>query len=274
MELVRRDFFTNVREFFLKVDRDNLFLLASSISYYSAVAIAPFLLILLSVTSLLGGNVQERVIKLASDSSPQVGQLIQLIIQNVNREVSFSSVSGIIGLGVLLFTASLVFLQIRYAFDVIYGHHERRGTSSFVHYLYERLFAMLVVYLAGLFLILTSTLPGLARLFGDNRELFLIGAFAINLLIYISMFWGIHFFIPSKRPKKRDAFFMAILSSFFFILGNTLLAIYFKEVATSSIYGAAGTLLVFLVWTYYSSLTLFLSVELYLFVKKNLQIRL
>ena len=235
-------------------------------------AIAPFLLVILSVASLIGGDTQTRVISLASDFSPEVGEMINLIIDNVNKGVNLSSLSGLIGLGILLFTASLVFIQIRYAFDVIYGYHEKRGQVTFLRYVYNRLFAMMVVFLAGIFLILSSLLPGIVRLFGNNETVLLYSAFAVNFLIFVAMFWGIHFFTPSERPPKRDALKMAVLSSIFFITGNTLLGIYFREVATGSIYGAAGALLIFLIWTYYSSFTLFLTVELFLFVKRTRKI--
>jgi len=51
-----------------------------------------------------------------------------------------------------------------------------------------------------------------------------------------------------------------------------LLGVYFRSVASSSIYGAAGSLLVFLIWSYYSSFTLFLSVELFLYFRKTKKI--
>ena len=87
------------------------------------------------------------------------------------------------------------------------------------------------------------------------------------------LFSGLHYFTPSRRPRKTHAFKMALLSSVFFMVGNVLLASYLKKVAADSVYGAAGTLLVFLLWTFYSSFTIFLSVEVFLFLKKLGRIR-
>lgn len=272
MELIRKNFKTRLIDFATKVTDDNLFLLASSISYYSALAIAPFLLILLGVASFIGGDYQSKILGLAEDFSPELGTMVKIIFENVNEGVDFASISGIIGIIVLLWTASLVFLQMRYAFDVIYGYYNDNPPKSVLAIVLERLFAMGFVCIAGLFMLISSSLPGVVRwFFGNNEQMILYqtGAFVINFLVYMAMFWGIHYIIPSKRPKKRDALRMAVLSSIFFIIGNVLLGFYFRSVASSSIYGAAGSLLIFLIWAYYSSFTLFLSSEIFLFYKRT-----
>lgn len=271
MELIRKSYRIRLIDLLTKVSDDNLFLLSSSISYYSALAIAPFFLILLGVVSIIGGDYQTKVLQLAGDFSPELGTMVKIIFENVNEGVNFGSISGLIGIVILLFTASLVFMQMRYAFDVIYGYYNFNPKKSIWVYLLERLIAMGFVFIAGIFLIASSTLPGVVRwFFGHNEQLFLYqtGAFVINFLVYVFMFWAIHFITPSQRPKKRDALRMAIISSIFFIIGNILLGYYFRGVAMSSIYGAAGSLLIFLIWTYYSSFTLFLSAEIFLFFKK------
>lgn len=267
MELQKKSKFDRLKNFFLKISEDNLFLLSSSISYYSAVAIAPFLLILLAVAALIGSNVQTKVTTLAGNFSPEFGHMVTIIFQNVNEGVDLSSVSGLVGVLILFFTASLVFLQMRYAFDVIYGHHENKGRQNIFQQILEKLFAMFVVFIAGVFLIVSSSLPGLLRVLIPEQDL--AGtAFIVNFFIYVVLFWGIHFFTPTIRPGKTEALKMSLLSSVFFIIGNVLIGIYFRNVATSSIYGAASTLLVFLIWTYYSSFTLFLSAEIFLYLKK------
>ncbi len=273
MELQIKGPAARIKDLCLKVYADNLFLLASSVSYYSAVALAPFLVIILAVASILGGDVQSRITAQAFDFSPQLGRMVAIIFENVHASdgphvYDLGSTSGLIGVGVLLFMASLVFLQIRYALDVIYGHHESRGSVSIWETILEKLFAMLVVIVAGIFLIISSSIPGLLRLLFPDQD-YGATAFFGNFVVNVLMFWGIHFFTPSRRPGKLRALEMGALSSIFFILGNLLLGIYFRTVATSSIYGAAGTLFIFLVWAYYTSFTLFLSVEIFEFLGRR-----
>lgn len=270
MELIKKTPLTRFKNLVDRVYEDNLFLLSSSVSYYSALAIAPFLLILLAVASLIGEDVQAKVIKLCTDFSPEMGTMTQIIFNNVNEGLDIGSFSGILGLVIILWTASLVFLQLRYSFDVIYRHHNPLAPISILGFIKERLFAMGVVVISGIFLIISATLPGLVAFYlkdHSNIVLYRIFAFLLNVFTYIITFWLIQFYAPSIKPRKRDAFHISVLSTIFFILGNLLLARYFKNVAVGSIYGAAASLLVFLIWVYYSSFTLFLSAEIFLFYK-------
>ncbi len=271
MEIVKKRFSTRVKDLGDKIYEDNLFLLSSSVSYYSALAIAPFLLIILAVASFIGDDVQNKVIGWASEFSPAVGRMIEIIFENVKEGVNIGSFSGVIGLIILFWTTSLVFIQMRYSMDVIYGFFDVKENKSIWTTLWDKVFAMFVVFMAGVFLIVTSSLPGVVQFFFRTDENLLVlrsMAILVNFFIYIWMFWCIHFFTPSKRPGKREALKMSVLSSLFFIIGNVLLGVYFRSVAGASIYGAAGSLLVFLIWTYYSSFTLFLSIEVFLYLKK------
>ena len=220
----------------------------------------------------MGVGVQGKIVEMASGFSPEVGKMIGLIFTNVNEGVNFGSISGIIGIVVLLSTASLVFLQMRYSFDVIYGYYNANASKTIWEVIKERIFAMLFVFMTGVFFVISTTLPGLVRYLipRGTEEFFLFQflAVAVNILIYVMMFWGVHYFVPSRKPKAIEALKMATMTSGFFIVGNLLLASYLKGVAANSIYGAAGSLLVFLTWTYYTSFTMFLSVEVFLYLRK------
>lgn len=270
MEQLKKNSAAKARSFINKISEDNLFLLASSVSYYSALAIAPFLLILLGVASFIGEDVQMQVTNWAAGISPAVGKMMDIIFDNVEEGVNVGSVSGLIGLVILFWTSSLVFLQLRYSMDVIYGNLLEHRPKSIWVIISDKLFAMLVVFLAGILLIIFSALPGVIHLFFSSQNIPMLRLFLIaaNFVIYTWMFWLIHYVTPTKRPKKHEAFKMGILSAFFFIVGNILLGLYFTTIACHSIYGAAASLLVFLIWCYYSSFTLFLSAEIFLYLKK------
>lgn len=278
MQLIKKTLTTRAKNLTDKILDDNLFLLSSSVSYYSALGLAPFLLIILGVASILGQNIQSQIIEQASRTfSPQVGEMIKLIFLNVNKGVSIGSISGIIGLVVLLSTASMVFLQFRYAFDVIYGYFNPHVKRSVWEIVFERLFAMFVIVGGAVLLIISFSVATIAEyLFGpgiDESFLTQIAIFLVNFVIYVTLFTGVHFFTPSKRPNFVEALKISTLSSIFFIIGNYLLAWYLKGVAANSVYGAAGTLLVFLVWSYYSSFTVFLSVEVFIYLRRIGRIR-
>lgn len=273
MELIKKSFTTRVKNLATKISDDNLFLLSSSVSYYSALALAPFLLILLWVASILGQDIQVQIVDHAGTNfSPQVAEMIKMVFSNVNKGVNVGSISGIVGLVVLLSTCSLVFLQFRYAFDVIYGYFNPHFQKSIWDTIKEKLFAMVVV-LGGVALLIVSF--GVAAIVeylwgpGTNQNnLYRLLVLGLNFLIYLVLFTGLHKYGPSRRQKINNAAKMAAFSAVFFIIGNVMLASYLKSVAADSVYGAAGTLLVFLVWSYYSSFILFLSVEIFQYLRK------
>ena len=278
MELIKQTRSQRLKVFFNKITDDNLFLLSSSISYYSALALAPFLLILLWLASFIGQNIQAQIVDHAANNfSPEVAETMRMVFSNINEGVSIGSISGIVGLVVLLFTCSLVFLQFRYALDVIYDYHDPEVRKSWAQFLKEKIFAMVAVLL-GIVLLMVSfaVTTGMEYIFGrgtDQLRLYHLFVLGLNFLIYQVIFTGLHKFGPSRRQKFKNAAKIAAFSSVFFILGNIVLASYFKHVARGSVYGAAGALLVFLIWSYYSSFIIFLSVEVFQYLRKSGRIK-
>jgi membrane protein len=264
----RKEFVNQIKDLGTKITIDNLFLLSSSISYYSALALAPFLLIILWVASVLGSDVQNQIIShVQINFSLQVADMVQMIFNNVNQGVDIGSISGVIGFVVLLWTCSLVFLQLRYAFDIIYGYYDPHYFKGVMEFIKEKLLAMFLVLGVAILVIISFTIAAVVEYFVGPRSggvvLSRTLVLLINFMIYCGLFTLIHYFTPSRRQKLRNVVKIAALTSVFFIIGNILLASYLKRYAGSSVYGATGTLLVFLIWTYYSSFTIFLSVEVF-----------
>jgi membrane protein len=273
MELLKKSLTSQIKDLVNKIMEDDLFLLSSSVSYYSALGLAPFVLIILSVASWIGADMQEQITERVTFMfSPQVGSMVNMIFANINKGVNISSISGFIGLGVLLSTASLVFLQFRYSFDVIYGYYRADMVRSTWDIIKERIFAMVIVVGGALLLMVSFSFATFADfIFGAGAtQNFMTKAivFWANIFVYMVIFTGLHYLAPSRNPKLIEALKMSVMSSVFFIVGNVVLATYLKSIAAGSIYGAAGTLLVFLVWSYYSAFTLFLSVEVFVYLKK------
>lgn len=253
-----------------KIFEDNLFLLASSVSYYSALAIAPFLLIILWAASIVDTDIQKKIIGFVSDFSLEVGDVVESILMNVNEVIGVSSFSGIIGLVLILWSSSLVFLQLRYSFDVLYGERPELRPFSLKLFLKDRVVAVFAVTLTALSLMVSTFLPQVLEFFLGGSErypLYKIFAQLFNVGVYVIIFWSIHYFVPTKRPSSFQALKASLLSSLFFFIGNYLLGVYLKGVAAHSVYGAAGSLPIFLLWTYYSAFTLFLSVEFFVFFR-------
>ena len=263
----------NLHAFHKRISRHNLFLLSSSIAYYAALGLAPLLLILLGITSLIGEDLQLKILEQVAFVAPGASQTLQLIFDNLKNRVDVGSISGVIGLGFLLFLASFVFMQIRYSLDIIYGDYDHSKSMSFLQALKERGILMLVV-MAMCLLFATSLVISpifnflLASRF-ENTDWRSFVQVLLNFSVLFILFTGLYFFTPTKKKKLSDCAQISFIATGAFLVGNVLTGLYMKNIALHSLYGAAGALLVFLLWTFYSSLALFLSVELFEFVKKG-----
>lgn len=202
----------------------------------------------------------------------EVSEIIRLAFVNADEGLQFSSVSGILATLLVFFTASLVFTRFRYSFDVIYGFRTEELRRTHLETFFDKVFAMFIVFCGALLLVASLALMTYVEfLFGPGvKEPFIadLAVLVANFILYFILFLMLHHFAPSIRPPVKDSLRMSALSTSFFIIGNMLLTGYLKQVAAQSVYGAAGTLLVFLVWAYYSSFTIFLSAELFLFVRE------
>lgn len=264
-------FYFKVKDFIFLILKHNIFFHSSAISYYAALSIAPFLLILLQVGALLGNRLQSELISQTYFMlGPEVGKITEMIFSNANEGIDLASISGIVGGATLLFTASIVFIQLRFTLDNIYGHYDPEVSRSFLEVVKERILSMLVVILTAILFFLSLFVSNLVKFMaGAGAEEGVTALIISNILSFIinmMMFTAVYYFAPTHTPKLKSALKMAVFTSVAFIFGKMLMGLYFKNVALSSIYGAAGTLLVFLVWAYYSSFTMFLSVEGFLFL--------
>lgn len=271
VESAVKSIFHNLKKFVFIILKHNIFFHSSAISYYAALSIAPFLLILLQIGALLGNKLQTELISQTYFVlGPEVGQITEMIFNNANEGINLASISGLIGGMTLLFTASIVFIQLRFTLDNIYGHYDADISRSFLEVVKERILSMVIVILTAILFFLSLFVSNIVRFVaGDGMEVEILSYIISNTLSFIinmMMFTAVYYFAPTRTPKFISAVKMAVFTSVAFIFGRILMGLYFKNVAISSVYGATGTLLVFLVWAYYSSFTMFLSVEGFLFL--------
>lgn len=266
-----KSLFIKIRDFIFLILQHNIFFHSSAMSYYAALSIAPFLLILLQVGALLGNKLQSELISQTYlVLGPQVGKVTEMIFSNVNEGINLASISGIVGGVTLLFTASIVFIQLRFSLDSIYGYYDPDQIRSLTEIAKERIFSMVIVILTAVLFFMSLFVSNIVKYLvgteGDHRVWGEIVSSILSFIINMMLFIAVYYFAPTRTPKFKSAVKMAVFTSVAFVFGKILMGLYFKNVAMSSVYGAAGALLVFLVWAYYSAFTMFLSVEGFLYI--------
>jgi membrane protein len=252
-------------ELFDSVYHHEAFMLSGSLAYTIALALAPFFIIMLTTLSLLDGGSQQFVVaELTGVLGPQAGEALKAITSNAEKEIHFAGISGIISFVVIAVSASAIFSQLRVALDIINDYRAPQEPGSrWRSFFKQRVFSVGLVFAFILLMIVSmvvTTVLGVVFRGADGiiwQSVFAVG----NFLVFSLLFSAIFRFIPSERRPWSRCVFSGITATLFFLLGKYLIGLYISHSAVGSAYGAAGSLIVLLVWLYYMSFSLLISYE-------------
>lgn len=241
----------------------DLLTLAAALAFYTALALAPLLLITLSVVGLLGeASKNTLMIQIQSLMGEQASVALNSIIESANNNPKTGSAAGLIGILALLFSASGVFAQLQSSLNVIW-HATGKASSGAWSWMRKRLLSMGLVLTLG-FLALVSLLISsvLAFLFTQKGLVWQGINFFVSGLIFSALFALIFKYLPDAKMTWRSAWFGAVITAILFMVGKSLIGVYLGKSAVGSAYGAAGSLIVLLAWVYYSSIIVFSGAEI------------
>jgi len=255
---------TRLNKFADGVDRHEIFTLSGSLAYTTALALAPFVLILLSVASLLGPELQEKLyLNMASSIGEKAGKTIIEIVQNTRKNSDISGISGLIGFVILIISASAIFAQMRVALDKINEHKVDTSKSGIWLFIKDRFFSMGLVFgFAFLSIVSLMVSTAIAAVFTGAEGFLWEGlSIVINLILFSVLFTAIFRAIPSDNLAWKQCRVAGFVSAIFYLIGKNLISLYLAHAGLESSYGAAGSLVAFLAWVYYTALTLLISYE-------------
>lgn len=242
--------------------------LSASLSYYTIFSLGPLLLLLIS---LVGFFLGEEAIKgqLFAEINGLVGNKAALQIQEIiqNLELSGKTTSAaIIGVVTLVVGATTVFAEIQDSINMIW-RVKAKPKRGWLKLLKDRLLSSSLIIGLGFLLIVSLVINGALQALSDILkdhfpDVTVIVFNALNVLIsflVITTLFGVIFkVLPDVKIHWKDvragAFFTAIL----FMLGRFLIGLYIEQTGTESTYGAAGSVIVILVWVYYTAAIMYL----------------
>jgi len=242
-----------------------------SLAFYSMLSLGPLLLLVLAAASLLFGHdaAQGRIVDEIRDLIGDDGaRAIQDMILDSARRKATGLVTGVIGLGTLLLGASGVFGALQDAMNTIWDVRPRpgRGIRGFLH---DRLLSFTMVLGTSFLLLVSLVVSAALSALNDWSAAYtgyiglLMGGlnFIVSFGVISFLFSVIFKYIPDVRIGWRDVLPGAIMTAFLFTLGKTAIGFYIGHSAFNSAYGAAGSLVVVLLWVYYSAQILFFGAE-------------
>jgi membrane protein len=241
----------------------------AAIAFYTVTSIAPVLLIVVAIAGMVFGReaAQNGIIaQLSGLIGQQSAEILQTAIASAQSKTS-GKIATVVGVVMVIVTASGVSGEMQTALNVIW---KADPTGTPISRLIRARAAGLglVVSLGFLLMVSLAISAGLSA-FGDYLNsvfpfgqviLTILNAVVSFLLISI-LFATIYKVLPDKHIEWRDVVVGAIVTSFLFIAGKSLIGWYIGSSAVASAYGAAGALIVMLLWVYYSAQIFLLGAE-------------
>jgi membrane protein len=249
---------------------DKALRLSAALAYYSIFSIAPLLVITIGIAGLVLGEEAVRgqlYGELKEYLGAQSAEAIQSMVQSASKP-AHGMWATVVGTATILIGASGVFGQLKDALNTIWEVEIKPG-AGFVSFLRTKLLNFGMVLVIG-FLLLVSLLLSTA-IAGLNHTLegfiplpaivWTVISFIISLAIVTTLFALIFKMLPDAQIEWRDVWIGAVLTALLFEIGKTGLSWYLGRESTSTAYGAAGSVVLLLLWVYYTSCILFFGAE-------------
>jgi len=256
---------------FMGFINDNGLKLSASLAYYTIFSIAPLLFLIISIAGLVWGH-DAATNRLYPQIEHYVGSSAAVQIQDILKNLQLSGKSHIavvIGIIVLMVGASSIFIEIQDSLNIIW-RVKAKPKKGWLKLIQNRFVSFSLIVSLG-FLLLASLIVGvIMNAISDwvthflpivTKLLINIVNLGINLIIITILFGIIFKVLPDVKIKWRDVRMGAFFTAILFVLGQYLISIYIQYTAKSSAYGAAGSILVILVWIYYTAAILYIGAE-------------
>lgn len=262
---LRAALFSGVSTFF---SREGLSL-AAAISFYTILSVSPLLVLLLWLTQAFGIQDEQRVLQeIGYYAGAQARSFAESMLRNLQSQPRLGTIAGILGFGVLIFSAGGVFVQLQSSLNKMWGIRDPETTSIF-EWIKRRLISMSVILLLGVLIIVSLLVSSLTSWVTGFLGTAVWIEYAIQLanaavsLVLFSLFFALIFrYLPDRSLPWKDLLRGGVLTSLLFLVGKSLIGFYLSYSAVASVFGAAGSLAAFLVWVYYSAAIFLLGAEL------------
>lgn len=250
---------------------DNSIKLAASLSYYTIFAIPPLLIIIIFLSGIFFGPEAVRG-EIFGQINQLVGSDAAFQIQETIKNISFStdsSFAAIISTITLLMGASGAFSEIQDSINYIWGLRAK-PKRGFIKYLKNRLMSFSMIASMGFLLLVSLFINILTDLLSKRLEAYFPHLavqifYVVNLLllfVIITVLFSVIFrTLPDGKVALKDALIGAAFTAFLFMVGKFAIGAYLGNTKIASTYGTAASVIIILLWVYYSAIILYFGAE-------------
>ncbi len=266
-----KDIYGILKDTAIGFGNDRAIKMSASLSYYTMFSMAPLLLLMISLAGAFYGRdaVQGKVF---SEMNGLLGNQAALQVQEIikNMELSGQTTFSLIISGIMLIIgATTIFVDIQDSINSIW-RVKAKPKRGWVKLIKDRLLSSSIIVGLGFLMIVTLVVNGALSALGDMLRsyfpdvtvvLMQILNLGISFLVMTILFGVIFKVLPDAEIRWKDVRVGAFFTACLFMLGRYLISIYIETTGTGSAYGAAGSIIVILVWVYYTAAILYFGAE-------------
>ncbi len=249
---------------------DEPFRLAGALAYFTLLSMAPLLLSVIAVAGFFFGEgtvENELLVQIRSLVGQRGADVVATVMDNA-RELERSVTSLVVGGALMLFGATTVFAQLQGALNQVW-HVKPEPSNAVMAYLRDRLlsFALILVigFLLTVSLVVSAVLAALETYFGTlevaSLTVWQVSNVIVSFSFIVCLVAMIFKYLPDALIQWRDVWLGAIITALLFAVGKYAIGVYLGQASIGSVFGAAGSVVVLMVWVYYAALVLFFGAE-------------
>jgi membrane protein len=250
---------------------DNALRLSASLAFYSVFSLAPVLVIAVSIGALLFSEqtVRDQIsAQLEALAGPRAADALEALLVTTAAQKRTGTFATIIGIVVMLFGASGVFGELKDALNTIWGVVIKPG-RTLLRLIHDRFLSFSMVLSVGFLLLVSLLLNAILTALSKYinwmlplpalawQTLDFVGSFGVITVLFAMIFK----ILPNVRLGWHDVWMGAAVTSLLFVLGKFLIGFYLGASSITSAYGAAASVIIVLLWVYYSACILFFGAE-------------
>jgi membrane protein len=263
-------FFKLLKKSYVSWEKNGAYARSATIAYYALFSLPSLLIIVVSIVGYFYGReaVQGRLTGqierfIGSDTANAVENMIE------NAALTQDSTLAIIfGLAMLIFGATGVFFQLKIAMNNIWNVAAKK--TNFLRLVLDRVISLGMIVVLGLLLLIAMVISTLLRMISGRVENFFpnitglmldVANYLLSFLIITTLFAAIFKLLPDIKIRLRTTYIGAALTTILFLIGEGLISFYFGQSSPASVYGGASSVVLILLWVYFTCLILFFGAE-------------
>ncbi len=236
---------------------------AAALAFYSALSFAPLLILLLWLVASLQPSMQDQLIQAIQGAmGPRASDAVQLVVDNASNRPGFGSWAGVFGIIMTFIGASTVFAQLQHALNRVWGL-EADPKNAVVGWLRARMRAFGILLSLAFLLVVSFAVSAVIAIFvrGDTIVWKAI-ELLISLVVFGALFGAIYKVLPDALIDWEDCIMGAAITAVLFVIGKWGIGLFLSHSTVGGAYGPASSIVVMLVWVYYSTLIMLVGAEL------------